>query len=366
MGKTKCLLLAASAAAVAFSCVSPEEEREEAMQKAPSAIVREEFIFSPSHAPTPQCHASTIVESGGGLVAAWFGGTAEKNKDVGIWVSRKESGAWTKPVEVANGVQKENLRYPCWNPVLFRPRGGPLYLFYKVGPDPRSWWGMFLVSRDDGRTWSGPFKLPEGILGPIKNPPVQLADGTILAPSSTESLEEGWRIHLEVSRDGGRTWSVIGPLNDPRRFNAIQPAILDHGGGILQMLSRSREGVIVENWSRDSGRTWSKTRATSLPNPNSGIDALALKDGRFLLVYNPTGGNWGPRTPLSVALSLDGKSWRRVLDLDPPEGSPPGEKEEYSYPTVIQSRDGLVHIVYTWNRKTIKHVVLDPARLYPK
>jgi predicted neuraminidase len=129
------------------------------------------------------------------------------------------------------------------------------------------------------------------------------------------------------------------------------------------MLSRTRQSVITQNWSDDYGKTWSDMTATDLPNPNSGVDATTLKDGRQLLVYNPTGKNWGDRVPLSVAISKDGKKWDRVLDLEPLTDKTDREKEEYSYPTVIQASNGLVHIVYTWNRKTVKHVVLDPKKL---
>ena len=143
------------------------------------AVVLQEFIYE--KAPYPSCHASTIVETDKReLVAAWFGGTHEKHPDVGIWVSRYEKNAWTPSVEVANGVQPDGTRHPTWNPVLFQPRNAPLMLFYKVGPTPQTWWGELRTSTDGGRTWSAARRLPDKILGPIKNKPVQLADGTIL------------------------------------------------------------------------------------------------------------------------------------------------------------------------------------------
>ena len=212
-------------------------------------------------------------------------------------------------------------------------------------------------------TWSAPTKLPDGILGPIKNQPIQLADGTILSPSSTESNTEGWKIHLEISTDLGKNWTKTGALNDTTEFGAIQPVILNYGDGKLQLLSRTKNDVVSQNWSEDGGNTWSKMTGTSLPNPNSGIDGISLKDGRQLLVYNPTQKNWGNRVPLSVALSTDGKNWKRVLDLEPLRESTDMEEEEYSYPTVIQGSDGMVHLVYTWNRKTVKYVTLDPEKL---
>src|SRR5262245_33066159 len=108
------------------------------------AIVSTEFIYET--APFPQCHASTIESTADGLVAAWFGGTREKNPDVGIWVSRHDGKSWSAPVEVADGVQDATTRHPCWNPVLFQMPGGPLLLFYKVGPSPSTWWGMLMQS----------------------------------------------------------------------------------------------------------------------------------------------------------------------------------------------------------------------------
>jgi predicted neuraminidase len=317
------------------------------------SVLTSEFIFD--RAPFPACHASTIVETTSGqLVAAWFGGTAERNPDVGIWVSRRVGNGWTAPVEVANGVQPAGStppRLPTWNPVLFQISDGPLMLFYKVGPSPAQWWGMCMTSADEGRTWSAPRRLPEGILGPIKNKPVGLSSGAIVAGSSSES--GGWSVHFERSSDGGGTWekSEVGAGG----FNAIQPTILVHAGAPprLQALCRTREKVIAETWSSDGGVHWTALAATALPNPNSGIDAVTLADGRFLLVYNPvtTG-----RTPLAVAVSADGVRWRDVLTLE--EG--PGE---YSYPAIIQSRDGRVHITYTYHRKQIKHVAIDPRSI---
>jgi predicted neuraminidase len=330
-------------------------------QSSAPGVLKSEFIFET--APFPECHASTIAESKNGLVAAWFGGTKEKNPDVGIWVSRYEHGKWTTPVEVANGVQSPEKRYPTWNPVLHQPKSGPLLLFYKVGPDPSQWWGMRMTSADGGKTWSKPQRLPDGIAGPIKDKPVELANGELLCPSSTE--DKGWRVHFERTSDQGQTWQRTEPINDGKEFGVIQPTVLFHKGGPndikLQALMRSRQGVIVESWSDDNGKTWSKLAATTLPNPNSGIDGVTLNDGRQLLVYNHVitkPGKWGDRAPLNVAISEDGKTWKAALVLESGPAS-----AEYSYPAVIQTHDGLVQITYTWNRKKVKHVVIDPQKL---
>jgi predicted neuraminidase len=322
--------------------------------------------FINEHAPYPECHAATIAEtSPGHLVAAWFGGTRERNPDVCIWVARHEEGRWLEAVNTASGLEPDGTRYPTWNPVLFQPRQGPLVLFYKVGPAPSRWWGMMMTSVDGGRTWSPPRRLPDGVLGPIKNKPVVLPDGAWLCPSSTEGGPAGWQVHFELTRDAGRTWEIIGPVEAGPGLNAIQPSVLFHRDGRLQALCRTRNGVIASTWSSDGGMHWSPLAATRLPNPNSGTDAVTLAGGRQLLVYNdsappPDRPTKGVRCPLDVALSDDGVVWHHVLTLES-KPCPDG----YAYPSVIQTSDGLVHIVYTWNRQYIKHVVLDPRDLKP-
>ncbi|MBK7106985.1 MAG: exo-alpha-sialidase [Ignavibacteriae bacterium] len=340
------------------NCTKPINNSEKVKHQ---SIVKEEFIYEISNAPTSQCHASTIAVSGNNVVAAWFGGTHEKNPDVGIWVSISENGKWSIPTEVVNGIQKDGSRYPSWNPVLFQPQNGPLFLYYKVGPSPREWWGLYVTSNDNGRTWSEPIRLPDGIYGPIKNKPIQLSNGEIISPTSTE--HDGWKIQIEKSKDLGRTWISSGDLNDEKEFGAIQPTILIHPNNSLQLLCRTENEVISQVWSFDNGKSWGKMTALNLPNPNSGIDAVTLSDGRHLLVYNPTKTNWGKRIPLAIAISNDGKNWKNILELESVSNPDTIDDEEYSYPSVIQSNDGLVHIVYTWNRKTVKYVVLNPAKI---
>ena len=314
-------------------------------------VIKTEFIYQPGDVPFPSCHALTIIQNGKGLMASWFGGTAERNPDVGIWVSRYEKSGWTAPVEVVNGIQHKGKRYPCWNPVLFNS-GKEILLFYKVGPSPSTWWGELITSPDKGKTWSVPRRLPEDIFGPIKNKPVQLSNGELLCPSSTE--DEGWRLHMEFTSDKGLTWERTSALNE-RTTGAIQPSILIHPGGKLQLLCRSTVSKILTAWSEDNGRTWSNPEPTTLPNNNSGIDAVTLRDGRHLLVYNHlTKG----RHAIHVAVSDDGTEWKAAAIL---ENDKPGS--EFSYPAVIQTSDGLVHITYTWNRKQIKHVVIDPSAI---
>jgi len=342
-------LFVLAVAACAESPATAKPQHFEAVAPDHPAVVLAEFVFD--LAPFPQCHASTIVETAGGLAAAWFGGTHEKHPDVGIWFARRGQEKWTPPRELFNGVVSPQKRYPTWNPVLFQPRQGPLLLFYKVGPTPDEWWGMLATSTDGGKSWTKARRLPQGILGPAKNKPVQLPGGDILSPSSRE--DNGWRVYFERSSDLGKTWQATEPINDGKTIEAIQPSILFYSDGRLQTLCRSKQKRIMQAWSNDVGKTWGEMTPTELPNPNSGTDAVTLADGRQLLVFNDSE---KARTPLTVALSRDGRQWSRVVVLEDAPG-------KYSYPAVIQARDRLVHITYTWNRVRIKHVVLDPQRL---
>jgi len=332
------------------------------------AILVRQFVAG--DLPTPSCHASTIAEAGpGAFLVAWFGGTAEGRADVGIWTARLENGSWSAPVEVANGLQPDGTRWPCWNPVLFQKPGGDLLLFYKVGPSPMGWWGLVRSSSDGGHTWSDPVRLSRegttiagGPVGPIKNkpvalrPPVALGAPVLLSPSSTEG-PQGWRAHFERSTDGGASWEVIGPVNDGMAIGAIQPSILTLGGERLLALGRTKTSRrIFQIESGDGGRTWGAMTLTDLPNPNSGSDAVTLSDGRHLLIYNHSE---TARSPLNIAISTDGRTWTPAVTLETEQG-------EFSYPAIIQASDGQVHVTYTWKRRKIAHAVIDPDRIPPK
>lgn len=314
-------------------------------------IDRAGFIFEKP--PTPGCHASTIEQtSDGTIVAAWFAGTDEGEDDVEIYVARYEMDSWSTPVPVASGLQYHGpdgnaKRYPCWNPVLFQSPNGPLLLFYKVGPSPRSWWGMMTRSFDQGKTWEPGQRLPEGIYGPIKNKPLAIDDSTILCPTSTE--DQGWRVHFEWTTDLGQTWTRTEPIPMVGTMGVIQPTLLRMGPHRFRALGRSQQGKVFTTDSTDNGVTWTPIQLTELSNPNSGVDAVTLHDGRHLLVYNDTPRG---RSPLNVAISDDGETWTPIHILE-------SEKGEFSYPAVIQAADQKVHITYTWNRTHIKHVILD-------
>ena len=318
-------------------------------------VLSENFVFEKP--PFAQCHASTLLElENGSIMAAWFGGTHERHPDVSIYTSINDSSQWSQPKLVADGKVNDTLRYPSWNPVLYQNTSNQTVLFYKIGPSPSSWWGKYVVANGNGEQWSASKNLPAGILGPIKNKAITVGDHLIVSPSSTES-EDGqiWKSHMELSKDDGHTWDKIN-IPSPDSIKVIQPTLLKLSNGPIKALMRSNQDVIMQSISTDNGITWSEISATSVPNPNSGIDAVSLQEGGHLLVYNPTvsGQDWSNgREQLYLAYSADGETWTDVHTLEN------HNEGEFSYPAIIQDSKGFVHISYTYDRTKIKYVKLQ-------
>jgi len=322
----------------------------------------------------------------------------------------------------------DTLRKAAYNPVLYQVPGGDLLLFYKLGVDVRDWTGYVMRSKDNGYTWtthrdsiapcsaassplcsaaSSPLcsaaslplppcsaaSLPnlcldrDSLLGPIKNQPICLPAGfkckngdvlkvaRILAPTSKESAtgtkaKAGkWRCYVEISEDGGQTWALSPMVPHDNLHYAIQPALLVHKDGRIQMLCRSHtpakghgeQARIATSFSDDGGLTWSELEwIDELPNNNSGIGAVTMHNGEFALIYNPFGcvewrdkkdpaRNKELRNPLHIATSKDGLHWQTLMVL---ESSP---ISQYSYPSMLVGSDGTLHCIYTWRRERIKY-----------
>lgn len=310
-----------------------------------------EFIYG-DEAHIPSCHASTLVElDNGDILAAWFGGKDEGDKSVEIWLSRRSGGKWSKPVAMTHYPDQ-----PTWNPVLFRDSSNKIWLFFKVGPNPREWTGAYRTSTDNGKSWSNVVLLPGGVLGPVKNKPIQLQNGNIVCGTSVEAWHV-WTGWTDISSDGGKTWKIGGPIMIPDQpWGVIQPTLWEYAPGKLRALLRSRNiGYIIESHSNDGGMTWSPGLVRKdLPHPGSGIDAVRMKDGTIALVYNHTQHG---RSPLNIAFSKDnGETFGTPYVLEDIRG-------EFSYPAIIQAKDGSLHITYTWRREKIKYVVIDPNDL---
>jgi predicted neuraminidase len=330
-----------------------------ARNASPVLVEQQEFIFDPDAAGIPSSHASTLVESPLGILAAWYGGSEEGNSDVKIYTAILDarSRAWSAPVAVAAGVDDNGQPTATEDPVLFRAAGGTILLFYKEEHRRSKWRGRLMSSTDGGASWSAPKLLPDGILGPAKNKPIELADGTVICPSSGEDPDP-FTIQIQTIRptsiddylDRSR-WTIQTDMNHDG-LSAIESALVDYGSGELQMLARSSNGFVLSSRSVDGGKHWTPLSNLRLENPNSPVDATLLADGRSLVVYNSSKTD---RTPLVVAVSRDhGRSWADILTLEDQPG-------EFSYPSVILASDRSVHVTYTWNRQNIKHVAFNPV-----
>ena len=323
-------------------------------------------------------HASTVLPlSNGHVLAAWFGGSREGGRDVEIWMAEKDSRGFSESRCVTCGPE------PCWNPVLFETRDHTVNLYYKTGTPITEWRTLLMQSGDMGKTWSEPRELVPGDRtggrGPVRSKPIYLRSGRIVAPASRE--EGLWRCFMDLSDDNGVTWRPsnlieargtgqlhAGILYWQKRardawasglpFDASQvPPEFAHGRGVIQptlwedetgvhALLRSGEGLIYRTDSGDDGETWCEAYPTTLPSNNSGIDLTRLPDGELLLAYNPVAGNFGCRTPLTLALSRDrGESWENLCNLEAGPG-------EFSYPAIV-SRGYRVFVTYTYRRENI-------------
>ncbi len=390
------------------------------------AIIKDQFLYESTQFPSAHA-STIVELKNGDLLASYFGGTWERNPNVCIWVSRKPKGKdqWETPVLAGDGVFKlgsadaaiagveaindsttaavegpvkdiKNYRYnfyekkdeknpavlvkhnklvddklkrkSCWNPVLFEMPNGEVWLFYKVGKTVGDWQGCVVKSKDGGKTWGAREMLPKGFLGPIKNKPILIGDNLICG-SSTEG--NGWRFHVEIYNLKTKEWKYVGPVesteaiktddNKKHPIDCIQPSFLKLKDGRLKVMMRTHNGFMAQSYSSDNGESWTPVTLSDVPNTQSGTDAVTLKDGRHVLIYNNfqtiNGTKKGPRTPLSLAISDDGEHWRHVLTL---EDSP---IDQYSYPAIIQGKDGNLHCVYTWRRLRIAYKEIKLSEL---
>lgn len=337
-----CLMLT-----VLASCNSKKTETAENV-KTDSLTNEKEFVFGDNR-PFAQCHASTLIRlDDGQFLIAWFGGTEEKNPDVGIWLSKGRPGKWSAPQEVAK--IREDAH---WNPVLQKASDGKIFLYFKVGKEIPQWETWVKSSDDNGETWSDAYELVKGDKGgrgPVKNKLIELSNGDWLAGSSNEVNR--WEVFVDRSKDKGKTWTASPyfkiDTTEIQGKGAIQPTLWESKPGTVHMLVRTTGGVIGRSDSGDYGKTWSEIKKTNLPIPLFGFDLAKIPDGTLVLAYNPNDKDWGSRSPLSLGLSYDnGQNWTDRIDIAT------GKKEdEYSYPAIISWGDS-VAVTYTYNRRKI-------------
>ncbi|NLP48653.1 MAG: exo-alpha-sialidase [Clostridiales bacterium] len=311
-----------------------------------------EMVFDELTAPTPSCHASTVLPlPNGDVVVSWFGGKEEGDNDVDVWVSVKSGGKWQKAVRVT-----ADPNVPHWNPVLFLRQDGVIYLYFKVGQKVPVWGTWLSKSNDGGITWSEPFEIVPGDenngRGPVKNKNIRLSDGRVLAPASSEHHRK-WLSFTDTSTDDGDTWERQADVATGDEFvPMIQPSLWESAPGKVHMLTRTARGYIYRSDSEDYGQTWSEAYKTDLLNNNSGLDLDRDDKGGLYLVSNPIGEDWGARTPLTLMHSADnGDTWEEILVLEDEPG-------EYSYPAIVY-KDGKLHITYTWKREKVAYWLLE-------
>lgn len=302
-----------------------------------------EYVYDLKQAPTPEAHASTVLKlKNGDLLAAWFGGSKEGEPDVRIWMARRTGGVWQKPVQI-----QDTIAYTHWNPVLFETKSGEILLFFKSGSNQIPTWRTYVtVSHDGGEHFGEVKELVEGDVGgrgPVKNKPIYLSNGTLIAPASIET-ETRWYPMMDLSYDDGKTWEAVEvPMPTDVEAALIQPTLWESEAGTVHALMRSKQQCLWRTDSHDGGKCWCTAYPTEIPNNNSGLDLVRMRDGTLALVSNPV---IQRRFPLTLAFSADnGKSFQKALTLEDDAG-------EFSYPAIIFEGDKL-YITYTYNRKGI-------------
>ncbi len=332
-------------------------------QPGPATAVR---ISGSGMLPNVGASAHSVSLTGladGRIAAAWFAGSREGAGDVAIVFSILADRAWSEPRPIVTRgllqADTQRLIRKLGNPLLWLDPNGVLHLWF-VSVSYGGWAGSALnhmQSGDAGTTWSRPVRLVTSpflnISTLVRNPPLPLADGGIGLPVYHEFIHKRaeW---LRLDRRG----QVIDKVRIPGAAATLQPAViaLDETHALSLMRDAGPAQRIYQAGTDDGGSHWQKAGATTLPNPGAAVALLRLHDGSLLLAHNPQSSN---RTRLGVSLSADrGKSWSPPFMVE--EG---GGEDEFSYPALFQDKSGLIHLAYTWQRKKIKHVVLEPAAL---
>ena len=293
----------------------------------------------------PSSHCATVTElPDGSLLAAWYAGTRESHPDVAIMTARWAEGVWSAPA-----VHHDTPGLADGNPLLYTLPDGTIILWFVTimgrGWDTaRPFWQR---STDGGQSWTPPerFSTRDGLM--FRCRPLRLSSGRLVLPAYDEVTWEGLPL---LSDDGGDNWREAGRMTAPT--GCIQPAVveLDDGSLLAFLRTGGDGGCIWQSRSTDRGESWSACTETALPNPNAGIDLIRLRDGRLLLACNPL--RYG-RHRLAVAVSDDlGETWQTQTFEDEPEA-------EFSYPALLQTASGQCHLLYTYRRESIKHVLLE-------
>ncbi len=321
-------------------------------------------------------HAANLLQlRNGDILCVWFSGSWEGSSGVGIVVSRLPKGSfvWT-PTSLIDSHDGESYQ----NPVVFEAPDGAVHVFHTTqGAEAgeANAHVLHVISRDHGVTWTKPELLFEKPGSFTRDPLLIRKDGAWLLPLTyvtSFGIGKGAETNyssVKVSKNGGSTWTeCLVPVSGGK----VQPSLVagSHGGFIAFLRDRA-SNHIYRSTSPD-GCQWSEPAATSLPNNNASIQAFRLRSGHVVIAFNNSAADrsgpkaiGGLRKPLTVALSADdGLTWSTARDIE--TGRPgygqkerdikePG-REEYSYPTVMEARDGSIFVAFTFRRQTIKVV----------
>jgi predicted neuraminidase len=325
-----------------------------------------QMIVNSSHA------ANLLVLPNGDLLLTYYAGIYERGADESIVLSRlaKGSSKWTEPVVVSHHADWANQ-----NPLLFLAPDKSVWLFHTTqrgGHDQQHDIVYGLKSTDQGHTWSEPITVfpQEGLY--TRQPVVVLQNKWLFpvyhsAGGSITSNAQKDHSYVEVSSDSGATWKEC---DIPGSGGYVQMNIVSISRDHLIAFYRSRFADWIYKSESSDGCNWSAPEATTLPNNNASIQAVALKNGHLAMIFNNTQAELKPehadtasRRILSLALSEDGgKTWPWIRDVENPlitEPILPLEDAEYSYPSIVQSADGMIHVAYTFRRETIKYMTFS-------
>ncbi len=313
----------------------------------------------------PSVHGANVVDKlDGGLFATWFGGSREGGKDVVLWGAdfSPKTQVWSMPRKIIGPAETKNAlgRYikTVGNSVLVRGEHEELRLYY-VTVSVFGWAASALNvmhSADDGKSWGAPQRL---ITSPFfnistlnKSAAVHYSDGSIGLPVYHE-LSGKFSELLHIARDG----RILDKVRITHGRLAIQPLLLPVAPQQVIALMRDTgptPGHVLLSSSNDGGKHWSAVTKSTLPNPNAAVAGLVRPDGSLLLVFNNTEVG---RNNLALAVSRDeGRSWVTLRHFE--QSKLP---DEFSYPYIIRSSDGTMHLLYTWNRKRIRHVSFNDS-----
>lgn len=335
----------------------------EPVQKLDAGKAQMTLGYACENCSVPSVHGANVIEKrDGSLFATWFGGSREGGKDVVLWGADFDVAArtWSAPRKIIGPAETRDAlgRYikTVGNSVLVRGAQQQLALYY-VTVSFGGWAGSALnvmQSADDGKTWGSPRRL---VTSPFFNVStlnkcnaVHYADGSVGLPVYHELMGKFAEL-LRVDASG----KVLDKMRITHGRHSIQPLLLPLDQQQALALMRDtvvNPGRVLVSRSADAGKSWSADRKLELPNPDSAVAGIRRPDGSLLLVLNDLEVG---RNSLALAVSRDeGASWKVVRHVEKS-----ADAGEYSYPYLIRASDGRMHLLYTWNRKRIRHVVFN-------